>query len=117
MEVSAKLGDGSKTAVVDYNFGADLNEATALFTAEVVHSCFVADGKVTIQAGIRRLLNAGKTQAEIEEYFKTYKLGVKATPIAGDPIARMLSKFGTMSPEEQADVLNKLREAAKAKKA
>ena len=116
MEVSAKLGDGSKSATVEYNFGANLEESVALFTKEVVHSLMVADGKVTVQAGIRRLLNAGKTQAEIQEYFNTYKLGVKAAPVTGDPIQKLLSKFGTMTPEEQADVLNKLREAAKAKK-
>ena len=115
MEVSAKTGEG-KTAVVDFNFGANLQESITLFGEEVVFSNFVSDAKVTIQAALRRLLTAGKSQEEINEYFKTYKLGVKAAPVAVDPSQRLLSKFGTMTPEEQANLLTQLREAAKAKK-
>ena len=114
-EVSAKTGDG-KTAVISYEFGADLAGSVALFGEDAVHSCFVGDGKVSVQAGMRRLLTAGKTQEEVQAYFNTYKIGVKAAPVSVDPVQRLLGKFASMTSEEQADLLNKLREAAKAKK-
>jgi hypothetical protein len=100
---------GNREGSYTYDFGADLESAQIMFGDAVVFSQYLAASKVDVQALIRRHMEAGKTDEEIQTYLDTYKLGVKAERVAADPLAAFLNKFPTMSAEEQADIISKLQ--------
>ena len=110
-----KIGDVEKSATVNYNFGANLTEATQMFGAEVVHTNFIGKAKITAQAAMRRLLEASKSQAEIVTALANWKPGV-AMERVHDPVASLLNAFPSMSEEAQNELLERLKKARAAKK-
>lgn len=110
VEVKAtyKKGDVDKEFSCLYDFGANLEEAKAKFGDDVVYSNFVRSGKITIQAAIRRWAAAGLDEASIAEKVKTLVIGVAADRVV-DPIATTLSRFAGLAPEQQAELLQKLK--------
>jgi len=96
-----------KSGTFLFDFGADVNEAIAKFGAEVVFSNFKRSSIITAQAAIRRLLEAGKTQDEIEEAMKAWAPGVSLERTI-DPVRALQNKFATMSPEEQQALIDQL---------
>lgn len=111
MEVKARAPKIDREAVIYVNFGDTTKESVEMFGDEAVNSNAWAAARVTIQAGIRRLLEGGKSQEEVQTAFTDWKLGV-AMERSSDPIAAALGKFKTMSEEEQAAFLEQLRTAA-----
>jgi hypothetical protein len=110
MEIKVKAPKaGNREGTYNYNFGSDIQEAIDLFGAAVAYSQYLSGGKVDIQAIIRRHMEAGKSDEEIQTYLDSYKLGVKAERVAADPLAAFLAKFPTMSDAEQADIIAKLQ--------
>lgn len=110
IEVKAtKVIDGiERQATIPYDFGDSLADATAKFGEKAVFDDFVASAKITLQAGMRRLLEAGKSEAEIASALATWKPGVKMERMV-DPVVSLMSKFGTMSEEEQLALIEKLK--------
>jgi len=104
IEVKAKKGD-NETAV-SYNFGKNLADAVAKFTEDVVFTNFRQAAKITLQAGLRRCLEAGKDPVEFAGKFKP---GVQTATGAVDPVVAMKAKFAGMSNEERAEFLNDLK--------
>ena len=101
-------GDTKKEFVVLYDFGANLEEATKKFGAEVVFDNYVRSAKITIQAAIRRWAEGGLDDKQIAEKVAAMKIGVAAERIV-DPIAATLSRFASLEPAAQAELLNKLK--------
>ena len=91
-----------------FDFGADVEKAIEKFSAEVVHSNFVRAAKVTIQSVMRRLMEDGKTDEEIDGILETYKPGV-ALERTIDPEAALLKKFGQMDAMQQAAFIAELQ--------
>lgn len=101
-----------KSATIYVNYTDDLKEAEQMFGAEAILTNAFANWRVTLQAGIRRSIIAGKTQDQIAVEFADAKMGVATQGAKVDPIQASLVKFKTMTPEEQAAYIEQLREAA-----
>lgn len=111
-EVSAKSPKLERETVIVVNYGETVEESIEMFGADAVNSNALANWIVTLQAGIRRAHTAGKSDDEIQELLGSAKMGVAVSGGRIDPIQASLAKFKTMSPEEQAAYLEKLRDAA-----
>lgn len=105
--VSCKNPSVNREIVVDYNFGATLEEAIELFGTDVVFSSFVADCKVGLQAFVRARL--GKTDEEymtdeqILAEVEGWKPGQRKQ--AADPMAKLQALLSKLSPEQRAALL------------
>lgn len=115
IEVSAKAPKVGKEATIMVDLGDNVQDAIDRFGDEVVFSNYQANVKITVQGGIRRYLESGLSQDEIQAKFDGYKPGVTLERVV-DPVAALASKFAKMSPEEQAaafaDLKAKLEAAA-----
>jgi len=76
MDVSAKKG--GKTITVPFNFGENLEEAVAMYEAGPVFNHYRAQAKISLQANLRRWMEAGKTDEEIATLASTWKPGLVA---------------------------------------
>ena len=105
----------SRVLVVDYDFGANLEEATAKFGAEVVFSNFKQNAVIGLQALVRRNLEAKddkyKDDAAIIAAVANWKPGV-ATVKTTDKKALVMDAIGKMSAEERKALLEQLLAAA-----
>lgn len=106
IEISAKKNDLS--AVVTYDFGADLDSMIELFGADVVFTNARQSMKITAQAAMRRMLSAGKEQAEIQEAIASWKPGVQMERTV-DPVANFKNKFATMDDEAKKALIAELK--------
>jgi len=115
VEIAAtyKKGDADVEAAILYDFGQNLEGAVEKFGADVVYSNFVRASKVTAQAAMRRLLEGGKSQEEVQTTMDSWKPGVTLERTV-DPVAVLLAKFGKMDASAQAQLLADLQ--AKAQK-
>ena len=112
MEVSAKSPKHERETAVIVQFGETVDESIDMFGGEAVNSNAFANWRVTLQAAIRRMHEAGKSDEEIQQSLGTAKMGVAVAGGRVDPIQASLAKFKTMTQEEQAEYLEKLRAAA-----
>lgn len=103
IEVTAKKGD--EVASLNYDFGEDLNEMIDKFDENVIFTNARANMKITLQAAMRRRLEAGQP---VEDLATAWKPGVQMERIV-DPIAAAKAKYATMSDEEKAAFLEELR--------
>ena len=111
-EISAKSPKLERETTVLVNYGATVEESVEMFGGDSVNSNALANWIVTLQAGIRRLHSAGKTDDEIQKALESAKMGVAVSGGRVDPIQASLARFKTMNEEERAEFLNKLRDAA-----
>jgi len=108
MEVTANAPKVEREMTVDYNFGADLNEAKKLFGEDVVMSIYKAKAVIIIQDMIRRNLVLGKKNEEITELVGAFKLGVVAVR-SGKSEEKLIENLAKRSPEAQAEFIAKLK--------
>lgn len=108
-EVSAKAPKINKEATIVVDLGENLADATARFGEEVIFSNYLANAKIGVQSGIRRYLEGGLSQEEIQAKFDNYKPGVTMDRVV-DPIAVMAAKLQKMTPEEREAAFAQLRE-------
>ncbi len=113
-EITAKkkIGDVEKVATVTYDFGANLDEMTKKFGAEVVLSNARANMVITAQGAMRRYIETGKSQTDIAGIMASWKPGV-ALARQVDPVAALTSQWSTFTPERQAEILRQLKGAGK----
>lgn len=116
-EIKAKVPKlGDREVAINYDFGATLEDAITKFGKDAVFSNFKANAVVGIQSGMRSQAIKGKTDPEIQAHYNDYKIGTAAPRIGADPIASLISKFPTLDPAKQDELLTKLRELKAAKK-
>lgn len=108
-QITAKLPKTGKETAINYDFGDNLEDATAKFGEEVVFSNFKRCAVITAQAGMRRMMEAGKSQEEIQNTYDTWKPGVALVRTV-DPVGALMAKFGKMSDEEKANLLQMLKD-------
>jgi len=109
-------------ATVPFNVPETLEEASKVWGEEVTLSNAVSAAVVSLQAGIRRRIDAGgkatppKDIAEITEIAKSdlanWKPGVAAAKT--DPVDALLAKFDGMSEEQKGQLIAMLKEKAMA---
>lgn len=92
---------------VSFDFGADLKESTAKFTEQVVFSNWEDNAIIALQGRVRQMMEKGKTDAEIHEFVKAWKPGMR-TRITVDPIQVHLANFESKSAAEQKAEIDKL---------
>uniref|UniRef100_A0A6M3KY89 Uncharacterized protein n=2 Tax=viral metagenome TaxID=1070528 RepID=A0A6M3KY89_9ZZZZ len=103
-----------QVAVVTITDGETAAEQVKLFGDEAVKSNASSNWDVTIQAAIRRGLNTGKTQAQIQEELKDAKMGVKMSGGRVDTLNAFLAGFASATPEDQAKMVADLKKKAAA---
>ena len=111
-EINAKAPKAGTEATVVVNFPTTVEEAVQAYGEEALLSNAFANWRVTLQANIRNSLTAGATQEQIQDKLKDAKMGVAVTGGRVDAETAFLAKFKIATPEEQAEMLNKLRAAA-----
>ena len=111
-QISAKSPKLDRETAVAVNYGETVEESIQMFGAEPINSNAFANWRVTLQAAIRRMHEAGKTDEEITKELTDAKMGVAVTGGRIDPIQASLATFKTMTKEEQAGYLQKLRDVA-----
>ena len=107
MEIKAKVPELNKEITVDFDYGANLDEAVEKFGPEPIYDDFVASDVITVQNLIRNLARSGKSDEEIRAAVANRKPGTSRRGKA-DPLAALLNKFGKMTPEKQDEFINKL---------
>lgn len=111
-----KDDDGNAEAPVqlsaNYDFGSSVEEAKEKFGEAVVLSGFIAHSVVQLQSRMRAAAKAGN---DIQTTIDAWKPGVAAP--RKDPVETMEARFEKMTPEQQADLIEKLRAKAEANKA
>ena len=108
MEITAKTSKTDRVATVNFDMPESVEALVEKFGADVIASKAIAALTIDLQALIRRSLEGGKTDAEIQDIVSNWKPGERIT-IAKDPMAAALSLFKTKSPEEQEAFLAELR--------
>jgi len=124
MQINITSKKTNRSLTVDYDFGADLDEAIQIHGEQVVFDHYVADGKVVAQAVVRGALNNPETSLEAAaEKFKGWKLGVAAPRAAGATVSKVMKRIadGDASaldevPEDQLDAVQQRVAAALAKR-
>lgn len=111
-EVSAKSPKLERESLCYVEVPETVEEAIEVFGSDAVNSNAISNWVVTLQAAVRRMHTAGKTEEEIQTAMASAKMGVATSGGRIDPIQASLAKFKTMNEEEQQEYLNKLREAA-----
>jgi hypothetical protein len=98
--ISTKSPKTGNTATVTYSYGDSTAESVALFGDQVVNTNFIANDVIGIQGIVRRMLDKGKSELEIQTKISSRKPGVSMTREVDHEAAFMLS-FASLSPEEQ----------------
>lgn len=114
LQVAAKASgeEGAPSAVVSINTGGTAKEAIEMFGDDAVISNANANWTVTVQAGMRRLLKAGKKQDEVQAAFEGAKMGIALARVS-DPTGAILAKWPTMNEQERTEFLKKLKGSEK----
>lgn len=108
MIVQQKLGPA--TVIVDYP--GTYEEAVNWCTEEAMLSNGFANWRVLLQSGIRNALKAGLDADQIQEKFEAAKMGIAQVGGKVDVRAAYIARFRTATPEDQAKMLEELRESA-----
>ena len=112
IKATKKIDGVDKEAAILYEFGGTLDEAVKLFGADTVYANFVRSSVITAQAAMRRMLEDGLSQADIAAKMASWKPGVPLERVI-DPVAATLNKFAAMTPEKQAELIQKLKSMKK----
>lgn len=108
-KVSAKAPKLGKGCAIDFNFGADLKEMASLFGENVVYSSAKSQITVGVQAAVRRGLEAGLSEKEIQSRMASYKPGVVSRLAPAVTTDAAVAHFEGLEPEAQAAMLAKLQ--------
>ena len=110
--ITTKAPKSGAECTVNYNFGGTLEGAVDLFGAEAVYAVFTQQAAVKIQGVVRRALESGATQEEIQAKVDAYKFGVvnRAAGKGKTKKEKALNAFADMTPEEKAAFIAELKE-------
>ena len=104
----------SQSASVQYDFGESASAAIEAYGEEVVQSGFVKSAVILLQGTIRRAIQAGLSDEEIQSKIDSWKPGVTAPRTKRDPLEAAVNAYVGKSQEEQAAFIKQLQTAVKA---
>ena len=105
--------EGARSIELTYNFGDNLDGAAEKFGDDVVMANFEKSAKISLQARVRDLMKAGKTDEEIQTYVASeWVPGLKTARVQISTAEKLLKAFSKMSAEEQARILGALTKPA-----
>ena len=96
------------SALVSYDFGDTLDDAVALCGKEAVHSNYVANAKVGLQAIVRAKIKAGLVGDQIQAIVDGWKPGMVVEKTSVSPETAIKNAFANWSPEKRAAFLAEL---------
>jgi len=99
-------------ATIFVNYAETVEEAVEMFGAEALLSNAFANWRVTLQSNIRSSLKSGLTPDQVHEKLSSAVMGVAQAGVRMDPQAAFIAKFKMATPEQQAEMLEKLKDAA-----
>lgn len=105
MEIKAKVRDNDRVVAVNYDLGENLKDLVAKFGDESVYSRAKAALVIDIQSIVRKGIDAGKTDAEIQGLVNTWKPGVRLPAEKLTPKERLTRLLAGLSPEERTAFL------------
>jgi len=108
-KVSAKAPKIDRECTIDFDFGADLKEMASRFGENVVYSSAKSQITVGVQAAIRRGLETGLSEKEIQSRMTAYKPGVVSRLAPAVTTDAAVAHFEGLEPEAQAAMLAKLQ--------
>jgi hypothetical protein len=120
VEISAKLPkkegvegrEADKVATISLKcFGENLDEDRQLVGDDVIKSNYESSIVITVQGGIRRLLEKGSDAAAVQAAYNDYKPGT-AVRRGVDVVSGFKAWFASLTPDQQKEELKKLRESA-----
>ncbi len=115
-EINAKApgkdGNPDKLATIIVNYPENLDEAGQVLGEDAVLTNAFANWRVTLQSNIRALLKSGMGQEQIQEKLGSAIMGIAQVGSKVDTQAAFIAKFKTSTPEEQANMLELLKDAA-----
>ena len=106
VEITAKKNDRAVT--ISYDFGENLQEMAEKFGENVVYTNARKSFIITAQAAIRRMIEAGRSDEEIQQKMSLWKPGV-ALERTVDPVAALMRSWSTMDEKQKAEILAKLK--------
>ena len=107
-QVEIKATKCDNEATISYDFGDSCADACEKFGEDVVLAGFMKSSKITAQSAIRRYLDAGLDEDGIQAKMDEWKPGVALERVS-DPVAAIRNKWGSLTPEQQADILSELK--------
>jgi hypothetical protein len=111
MEITAKQSETSDRSItVNYNFGANLDEASNIFGADMIYKGFTRQAVIQLQSNLRRWMAAGLSNEEIAVKTSEWKPGMVERATPADTSKKLLEKFGKMGPEEKAGLIAALQQ-------
>jgi hypothetical protein len=114
MEVKATRPKFEQEATVNVDFKATVAEKVEWTSEQIVNDAVEDSWVITLQSAMRRWLEAGKSEVEIQTLASEWKPGVTVRG-AVDPIQSTLGKFAKMSTEEQEAFMEALKARLAAK--
>lgn len=92
---------------VTYDFGEVLEDAVRLYGKDVVFALYRGAAKVKIQGIVRSMLEREESNAAIEAFIGTYRLGTAIARV-GDPKRALATQMQSMTDGDALDVIRNL---------
>ena len=108
-DTTIKATKNDNTATISYDFGATVDESVELFGADVVYAGFTKSATITAQANMRRLLEAGGSEEDVQAKMNDWKPGVVARRTK-DPVGAIKNKFANLDSDAQKALIKALKE-------
>ena len=93
---------------VQYSLPATLADATKAFGEAVVYAHMKGSVIISLQAGLRRLIEAGKSKEECQKFATEYKPDVR-TVVKQSAFEKATGAIKSLSAEERAKLLKELQ--------
>lgn len=100
---------------VDPFTGKTLKELIDSYTEDVILGAVMSELRTKFQTAVRGMAEAGRSDEEIAQAMLTWKPGERVRT-AATPQASILKNWGSLTPEQQAEILDKLSSIKGSKK-
>ena len=97
-----------ESAIVDFDFGENIEDAVAQFGADPVFALYFAQAKVQLQGAIRAQGEAQVPADEIASRLASWKPGVRLGRVAIDPVAALKAQYEVADEEGRAKLLKQI---------
>lgn len=108
MKVSAKTKEKPTPVTIEVAIPDGTDALVKAYGTEVVGTAAKGAIVISLQAFMRRMIEKGKTAAEIQEAAKTWKPDVRSV-VKQSAFEKATASLDKLSPQERAELLKKLQ--------
>lgn len=109
MTVKTTSKKTSREMEVEYDFGSNLQEASAKFGEDVVYGKFLDSAIIALQAAVRTALDANKTEAEVLEKVAKWKLGIVNRTPGTTSVDKAVATIVKLPEEQRKAAIEKMK--------